>query len=77
MARENQPDDSKGDPLVEEQTAKAETEAGAVGGNVDELTDREPGDPEMRPVVEGSGPDDDATLPDNAEDLTGERERRP
>ena len=37
------PDDSKGDPLVEEQVAKAEAEAGAVGGNVQEMAEDEPG----------------------------------
>src|SRR3954447_15286794 len=52
------PDDSKGDPLVEEQVAGAAAEAGDVGGNVQEVAEREPGfpgDPEMRPVIEGSG----------------------
>jgi hypothetical protein len=69
------PDDSEDDPLVQEQTAKAEAEAGSVGGNVQELAESEPGfpsDPEMRPVIEGSGDDAEA-----AEELGGNRERRP
>ena len=73
------PDDSKGDPLVEEQTAKAEAEAGSVGGNVQELAESEPGfpsDPEMRPVIEGSGDDPEAAEQADAE-LGGNRERRP
>lgn len=73
------PDDSEGDPLVEEQTAKAEAEAGAVGGNVQEMAEAEPGfpsDPEMRPVIEGSGDDPEAAEETDAE-LGGNRERRP
>jgi hypothetical protein len=73
------PDDSKGDPLVEEQTAKAAAEAGSVGGSVQELADEEPGfpsDPEMRPVIEGSGDDPEAAEQADAE-LGGNREHRP
>jgi hypothetical protein len=73
------PSDSKGDPLVEEETAKAAAEAGSVGGNVQELAESEPGfpsDPEMRPVQEGSGDDPEAAEQADAE-LGGNRERRP
>jgi len=73
------PDDSKGDPLVEEQVAKAEAEAGSIGGNVQEMAENEPGfpsDPEMRPVVEGSGDDPEVEEQVDAE-LGGNRERRP
>jgi hypothetical protein len=73
------PPDSKGDPLVEEETAKAAAEAGSVGGNVQELAESEPGfpsDPEMRPVIEGSGDDPEAAEQADAE-LGGNRQRRP
>jgi hypothetical protein len=73
------PDKSEGDPLVEEQVAKAQAEAGAVGGNVQEMAESEPGfpsDPEMRPVIEGSGDDAEAAEQTDAE-LGGNRERRP
>jgi hypothetical protein len=73
------PDDSKGDPLVEDQTRKAAAEGGSVGGNVDEMAAAEPGfpsDPEMRPVVEGSGDDPEAGEQVDAE-LGGNRETRP
>jgi hypothetical protein len=47
------PDVSDADPLVRQQEAAAAAQAGAVGGSADSVT----GDvePEMRPVVEGSG----------------------
>jgi hypothetical protein len=73
------PDDSAGDPLVDEQTKKAEAEAGSVGGNVQELAESEPGfpsDPEVRPVVEGSGDDPETAEQADAE-LGGNRETRP
>jgi hypothetical protein len=72
------PDDSAGDALVQEETAKAEAEAGSIGGNVQELAESEPGfpsDPEMRPVAEGSGDDAEAAEQADAE-LGGNRERR-
>ena len=47
------PDTSADDPVVQEQENAAAAEAGAIGGDPDTVTaDVEP---EMRPVVEGSG----------------------
>lgn len=47
------PDTSDDDPLVRQQEAAAAAEAGSLGGPADSVTaDVEP---EMRPVVEGSG----------------------
>jgi hypothetical protein len=47
------PDTSAEDPLVRQQEAAAAAEAGSVGGPADTATADV--DPEMRPVVEGSG----------------------
>jgi hypothetical protein len=47
------PDTSDEDPLVRQQEAAAGAEAGSVGGPADSVTADV--DPEMRPVVEGSG----------------------
>jgi hypothetical protein len=47
------PDTSGDDPVVQEQENAAAAEAGGIGGEADTVTaDVEP---EMRPVVEGSG----------------------
>lgn len=47
------PDTSDDDPLVRQQENAAAAEAGSVGGPADTVT--ADADPEMRPVVEGSG----------------------
>jgi hypothetical protein len=47
------PDVSADDPLVRQQEDAAAAEAGSIGGPVDSVTADV--DPEMRPVVEGSG----------------------
>jgi hypothetical protein len=47
------PDVSADDPLVREQEAAAAEDAGSIGGDADTVTADV--DPEMRPVVEGSG----------------------
>ena len=72
------PDTSTDDPLVKEQTEKAAAEAGAVGGNVQEMAAEEPGfpsDPEMRPVQEGAGDDPETAEQVDAE-LGGNRETK-
>ena len=59
------PDMSAGDPLVDSQTKAAAGDAGAIGGNVDEMAAADasfPRDPEMRPVVEGSGDENTETF---------------
>jgi hypothetical protein len=48
-----EPDTSAEDPLVRQQEDAARAEAGAIGGPADTVTADV--DPEMRPVVEGSG----------------------
>jgi cytoskeletal protein RodZ len=47
------PDVSNDDPLVREQEAAAAADAGSIGGDPDTVT--ADADPEMRPVIEGSG----------------------
>jgi cytoskeletal protein RodZ len=47
------PDTSAEDPLVREQEEAAAADAGSIGGDPDTVTAES--DPEMRPVVEGSG----------------------
>jgi hypothetical protein len=47
------PDTSADDPLVRQQENAASAEAGSIGGPADTVTADV--DPEMRPVVEGSG----------------------
>ncbi len=47
------PDTSSDDPLVAEQEDAAAADAGSIGGDPDTVTADV--DPEMRPVVEGSG----------------------
>ncbi|HEX8074517.1 MAG TPA: hypothetical protein VF545_06005 [Thermoleophilaceae bacterium] len=47
------PDTSADDPLVREQENAARAAAGAIGGEADSVSAE--ADPEMRPVVEGSG----------------------
>jgi hypothetical protein len=47
------PDTSADDPLVRQQESAAAAEAGAIGGEPDTVT--ADADPEMRPVIEGSG----------------------
>jgi hypothetical protein len=47
------PDTSAEDPLVRQQESAAAAEAGAIGGPADTVTSDV--EPEMRPVVEGSG----------------------
>jgi hypothetical protein len=52
------PDTSDDDPLVRQQTKAAMGDAGAIGGNVDEMAAGDagfPDDPADRAVVEGSG----------------------
>ncbi len=59
------PDTSAGDPLVDSQTKAAAGDAGAIGGNVDEMAAEDasfPRDPEMRPVVEGAGDENEETF---------------
>jgi hypothetical protein len=70
------PDTSADDPLVREQEKAAAADAGAVGGNVDQMAADEPGfpeDPEMRPVIEGSG-DAEETFEARDEELGGNRQ---
>jgi hypothetical protein len=47
------PDTSDDDPLVRQQESAAAADAGSIGGDPDTVTADV--DPEMRPVVEGSG----------------------
>jgi hypothetical protein len=57
--------DTASDPLVDAQTKAAAGDAGSIGGNVDEMAASDasfPEDPEMRPVVEGSGDDNEETF---------------
>jgi hypothetical protein len=70
------PDTSGDDPLVREQEAAAAAEAGSIGGNVDRLAQDEPGfpeDPAARPVIEGSG-DDEETFEERDRELGGNRQ---
>lgn len=73
------PDTSDDDPLVRQQEKAAAADAGSIGGNVDELAQNEPGfpeDPEMRPVIEGSG-DDEETFEARDRELGGNRQTEP
>jgi len=57
--------DTSPDPLVDAQTKAAAGDAGSIGGNVDEMAANDasfPEDPEMRPVVEGAGDDNEETF---------------
>ena len=59
------PDTSTDDPLVRQQEKAAAGDAGAIGGNVDELAASDagfPDDPAMRPVVEGAGDETEETF---------------
>ena len=59
------PDVSADDPLVREAENAAAADAGSIGGNVDEMAARDesfPTDPEMRPVVEGAGDENQETF---------------
>ena len=72
------PDTTANDPLVQQQETAAAADAGAIGGNVDELVSDRPGgaaDTAMRPVIEGSG---DAEESFEAQELErGHRETEP
>ena len=59
------PDTSAEDPLVREQEDAAAAEAAKIGGSADTVTAEV--EPEMRPVVEGSG-DDEETLEKGVEE---------
>lgn len=59
------PDTSADDPLVRQQESAAAAEAGSIGGPADTVTADV--DPEMRPVVEGSG-DAEETFEQQTED---------
>jgi hypothetical protein len=59
------PDTSADDPLVREAEKAAAGDAGAIGGNADEMAAADesfPTDPEMRPVVEGAGDENEETF---------------
>ncbi len=59
------PDVSDDDPLVREAENAAAADAGSIGGNVDQMAIRDesfPTDPEMRPVVEGAGDENQETF---------------
>ena len=59
------PDMSADDPLVRQQEKAAAGDAGAIGGNVDEMAAADasfPDDPAMRPVVEGIGDENEETF---------------
>jgi hypothetical protein len=73
------PDTAADDPLVQQQEKAAAADAGAIGGNVDEQAQDEPGfpeDPAMRPVVEGSG-DAEESFEARDTDLGGNRQTEP
>jgi hypothetical protein len=74
------PDTSADDPLVREQEQAAAADAGAIGGNVDQMAQDEPGfpdDPARRPVIEGSGDTDEQTTEEYDRELGGNRETQP
>ena len=74
------PDVSDDDPTVREAEAAAAADAGAIGGNVDQMATDEPGfpdDPARRPVVEGSGDPDEQTLEERDRELGGNRQTEP
>jgi hypothetical protein len=59
------PDTSADDPLVRQQEKAAAGDAGAIGGNVDDMAASDasfPDDPAMRPVVEGGGDENEETF---------------
>ena len=59
------PDVSDDDPLVREAENAAAADAGSIGGNVDQMAIQDesfPTDPEMRPVVEGAGDENEETF---------------
>jgi hypothetical protein len=71
------PDTSDDDPLVRQQEKAAAGDAGAIGGNVDAMAAADesfPRDPEMRPVVEGSGDDTEETFETREGTERGNRE---
>ena len=59
------PDTSADDPLVRQEERAAGADAATIGGGPDPVT--EDVDPEMRPVIEGSG-DDEETFEEEIED---------
>jgi hypothetical protein len=74
------PDTSGDDPLVEREVKAAEGDAGAIGGNVDELAAEDasfPRDPAERAVVEGAGDEDEETFEEREEFERGNREIEP
>jgi hypothetical protein len=74
------PDVSDDDPTVRAAEAAAAADAGAIGGNVDQIATDEPGfpeDPERRPVIEGSGDPDEQTLEERDAELGGNRQTEP
>lgn len=69
--------DTSEDPFVEKEVNAAEAQAGSIGGTVDQLADEEPvaaNDPPMRPVLEGSG-DDEETFEERSESGGPDREK--
>jgi hypothetical protein len=71
------PDTSADDPLVQQQTKAAAGDAGAIGGNVDELAAEDasfPTDPASRPVVEGGGDENEETFEEREDIERGNRE---
>lgn len=71
------PDMSDDDPLVREQMNAAMSDAGAIGGNVDELAADDasfPEDPATRPVIEGSGDETEETFETREDIERGNRE---
>jgi hypothetical protein len=74
------PDTSNDDPLVREAEAAAAADAGSIGGNAAQMAQDDPafpGDPERRPVIEGSGDPDEQTLEEHDRELGGNRETQP
>jgi hypothetical protein len=74
------PDTSADDPLVAQQEKAAAGDAGAIGGNVDELAASDasfPSDPAARPVVEGAGDESEETFETREGTERGNRETEP
>jgi hypothetical protein len=74
------PDTSDDDALVREQEAAAEGDAGSIGGNVDEMAAADesfPRDPAARPVVEGSGDENEEAFETREGVERGNREIEP
>ena len=71
------PDMSDDDPLVRQQTNAAMSDAGSIGGNVDEMVANDASaaaDPAMRPVVEHAGDENVETFEAREETERGHRE---